>query len=199
MEKREMNLYIYTYIYIYRPKTDHLLSVSPNYTTVKLANEEDIDKLSKSVRGRSKSIKFKVKEEPITIIEYENQLFDIIRDHFEFTNDILINSLEPKFNISKIKEGEGKSGAFFLPTYDGKFLIKTISPVELKLFKSFLGRYVNHLVNPLGSLLVIILGLYTVKMKGFAPVHIILMANAFPNIQNYVNYLSISLVIETHI
>ncbi len=51
--------------------------------------------------------------------------------------DVLYQSLSPKFNrdmVFKAGEGAGKSGSFFFFSHDHKFIIKTMTAGELKLF-----------------------------------------------------------------
>ena len=92
-----------------------------------------------------------------------------------------------KENIFNIGEGEGASGSFFFFSYDKKFIFKTITPDELKVFNSYLDQYARHLSSPCGSIISVILGVYTLKMSGLVPVHLILMKNSLPRLQSYVH------------
>lgn len=57
-------------------------------------------------------------------------------------------SLSPKFNrhkIFKAGEGTGRSGSFFFFSHDDKFVVKTMTPGELKLVKRIMPTYADHL------------------------------------------------------
>ena len=60
---------------------------------------------------------------------------------------------------SEVGQG-GKSGAFFLTTFDYSLLIKTINKNELKLMKKILKDYSKHFRNNKKSFLAKIYGIY---------------------------------------
>lgn len=78
----------------------------------------------------------------------------------------------------KAKESAGKSGSFFFFSHDKKFLLKTMNDHEMEVFKGMLPSYLDHFRNNPKSLLARIYGVFTVKMEGVVPVHILLMSNA---------------------
>ena len=132
---------------------------------------------------------FKNKKELIDIIEYSSQNFYKIRKYFGIKSETILDSIDlesNRSNLFNIGEGEGKSGSFFFFTHDKKYLIKTVSPDELGILKKFLNAYTRQLTSHLGSLLVIMLGIYTLEIKGLVPIHMVLMANSLPNIDSYV-------------
>jgi len=56
-----------------------------------------------------------------------------------------LQSLKPRYNrdmIFKAGEGAGRSGSFFFFSHDHKFIIKTMTDSELKLFLSRLPAFV---------------------------------------------------------
>lgn len=78
---------------------------------------------------------------------------------------VLNESLNPVVNrdmVFKAGEGAGASGSFFFFSHDQRFIIKTISQYELKLFMSILDDYVEHLTKNPDSLLAKIYGVFTV-------------------------------------
>ena len=65
---------------------------------------------------------------------------DTFKDYFT-SFEVLYQSLSPKFNRDMVFEagaGAGRSGSFFFFSHDRKFIIKTMTPSELKLFMRIL-------------------------------------------------------------
>mmetsp|Transcript_3020 Transcript_3020/g.4094 ORF Transcript_3020/g.4094 Transcript_3020/m.4094 type:complete len:317 (-) Transcript_3020:75-1025(-) len=94
--------------------------------------------------------------------------------------DVLHASLSPKFNrkmVFKAGAGAGRSGSFFFYSHDRKFIVKTMTKPELKLFLKILPALAEHHTNTPQSLLAKIFGVFTVKMRQAAPVHLMLMEN----------------------
>ena len=94
--------------------------------------------------------------------------------------DVLHASLSPKFNRNmafSAGEGAGRSGSFFFNSHDQKFIIKTMTSRELKLYLKILPQLSEHHLNVPHSLLAKIFGVFTVKMRKTAPVHLMLMEN----------------------
>lgn len=60
---------------------------------------------------------------------------------------------------------EGKGGAFFYYTADGRFMIKTVSSKEKRLLKEMLKEYFYHLKNNKDSLIVRFYGLHGLRVK----------------------------------
>lgn len=91
------------------------------------------------------------------------------------------DSLSPKHNRDMIfkagESGGGRSGSFFFFSHDQKFVIKTMTPEELKLMKKIMPQYKQHLTKNMNSLLSKVLGLFTVEAANFSTVHIMLMEN----------------------
>jgi len=75
-------------------------------------------------------------------------------------------------------EGAGRSGSFFFFSHDSRFIIKTISSEELKLFLKILPSYHQHIKNNPKSLIAKIYGVFTVKPQSTNEVHIMLMENS---------------------
>lgn len=94
--------------------------------------------------------------------------------------DVLNASLSPKYNRNMVfnaGEGAGRSGSFFFFSHDRKFIIKTMTKGELKLFLKILPALAEHHETVPHSLLSKIFGVFTVKRSWQAPVHLMLMEN----------------------
>lgn len=107
--------------------------------------------------------------------------------------EVLHTSLSPKYNrdmVFKAGEGAGRSGSFFFFSHDKKFIIKTMTAEELKLFLRILPQLSDHHKSVPKSLLAKILGVFTVKMSNMDAVHIMLMENTLrlknPDRLNYI-------------
>ena len=93
---------------------------------------------------------------------------------------MLLLSLSPEQNrdmVFKAGEGAGASGSFFFFSHDRQFIIKTMTDVELKLFLKLLPDYELHLSEHGSSIISRIYGVYTIRMRKLATVHLMLMAN----------------------
>ena len=107
--------------------------------------------------------------------------------------EVLHQSLSPKFNrdmVFKAGEGAGRSGSFFFFSHDRKFIIKTMTDGELRLFLRILPEMSEHHKAVPNSLLAKILGVFTVKSNKVDDVHIMLMENTLrlkePEHLNYI-------------
>ena len=74
-------------------------------------------------------------------------------------------------------EGAGRSGSFFFFSHDHKFIIKTMTNSELKLYLKLHDKLAEHHSKNENSLLIKILGVFTVKSGKMGAVHIMLMEN----------------------
>ncbi|CEL92023.1 unnamed protein product [Vitrella brassicaformis CCMP3155] len=92
-------------------------------------------------------------------IDYAPFVFRKIRERFGVDADEYLRSVGPEQlmgnmvlgNLSSLSElsSEGKSGAFFYYTADGRFMIKTMTPAEARFFRSLLKDYYAYLrANP---------------------------------------------------
>ena len=79
--------------------------------------------------------------------------------------------------VFKAGEGAGKSGSFFFFSHDKKFIIKTMTKNELKIYLRILPRLHEHYKKVPSSLLTKKFGVFTVKIRGVDAVHIMLMEN----------------------
>ena len=66
---------------------------------------------------------------------------------FEEYFEIIQESMSLNFiaeQVFKSEEGSGKSGSLFFKSDDNKFIVKTISGTELKLFNKILPLLIEH-------------------------------------------------------
>ena len=154
--------------------------------------------INNSIQQKTKPALHIISSITIQITEFEPIYFLGLRKAFGITADHIINSLNPienKSNIFKFGEGEGKSGSSFFFTKDNKFLIKTITKNEMNFFIKILPGYVRRIIHVSGSLIAKIFGIFSLKLKGFAPVYFILMENSLPEIMRYVRCILINIYI----
>jgi len=74
-------------------------------------------------------------------------------------------------------EGSGRSGSFFFFSHDRKWIIKTMTDSELKLYLKKLPAFGEHYLKNKNSLLAKIFGVFTVDSPFMQGVHIMLMEN----------------------
>ncbi|KAL0234606.1 hypothetical protein PCE1_001642 [Barthelona sp. PCE] len=103
-----------------------------------------------------------------TCIVYFPLQFEALRKVYMGENSDYIESLSRCNSLQAIG---GKSGAEFFRTQDGRFILKSIKGIELDLFLTLGPAYFEYMVSVLfgdvPSVLVKILGLYTITYKTF--------------------------------
>jgi len=102
-------------------------------------------------------------------------VFQRIRSTFGIHHDDYLRSVGPEQllgnmvlgNLSSLSElsSEGKSGAFFYYTADGKYMMKTVTPKEQQLLKRMLKKYYDHIMKNSGTLIVRFLGLHCLRVR----------------------------------
>ena len=93
--------------------------------------------------------------------------FKSIQQGNGITTTTLLESLSPEFNrdmVFKAGEGAGASGSFFFLSHDRRFIIKTMTDQEMKLFLKRLPDYELHLTENPDSIISRIYGVYTIRM-----------------------------------
>lgn len=115
------------------------------------------------------------------VIYHRMEVFrDMFSEYYDQSMSNFHRSLSPKFNremIFKAGEGAGRSGSFFFYSHDRRWIIKTMSSGELKLFLSCLDKFAAHYKANKSSLLAKIFGVFTVETSRMKQVHIMLMEN----------------------
>jgi 1-phosphatidylinositol-4-phosphate 5-kinase len=98
----------------------------------------------------------------------------------------IFHSFNINLNINLVKEKSfingGKSGEFFFSTYDYKFIIKTISFGEAKLYKQKITHFYQYFNDNPKTLIAKIFGLYELKRTDIIEkaIFLILMRNICP-------------------
>lgn len=110
-------------------------------------------------------------------IDYAPMVFQKIRSSFGIHHDEYLRSVGPEQllgnmvlgNLSSLSElsSEGKSGAFFYYTADGKYMMKTVTPKEQQLLKRMLKKYYDHTCQNPGTLIVRFLGLHCLRVQKY--------------------------------
>lgn len=128
-------------------------------------------------------------------IDYAPMVFSRIRGSFGINQDDYLRSVGPEQllgnmvlgNLSSLSElsSEGKSGAFFYYTADGKYMMKTVTPKEQQLLKRMLKRYYDYITKNPETLIVRFLGLHCLrvckdgKLSSGKRLHFVVMGNMF--------------------
>ena len=153
----------------------HCIDSSKSYEnniSFKDLKEEDY-KLSKTDRITLKN--FNLNDESVSqsdyldvsVIEYAPKIFEYLRNLEDINIDEMVESFLPKNNQESISESQGKSGSFFISTYDNQYMVKTLRVDEFNLIKkTFLKNYVDYLANKIkNSLLCRIYGCIQLRFK----------------------------------
>ena len=79
---------------------------------------------------------------------------------------------------------EGKSGSFFYYSFDGKYMVKTISHTEHRFFRHILEKYYSHMVQNRNTMLVRFLGAHKIRQGkhskvGSKSIYFVVMGNLF--------------------
>eukprot|EP01126_Amoeba_proteus_P031299 TRINITY_DN3073_c0_g3_i1.p1 TRINITY_DN3073_c0_g3~~TRINITY_DN3073_c0_g3_i1.p1 ORF type:complete len:449 (-),score=81.36 TRINITY_DN3073_c0_g3_i1:183-1529(-) len=123
-------------------------------------------------------------------VDYEPHFFHRIRHQYDITDLDYLNSLGlEQFLLKLFFSGQlntfqqmgsyGKSGSIFFCSYDSRFLLKTVTSIEVQQLLDMLPGYYNHIATG-PSLLVPILGLIKIidNMK-HTEMYLIVMKHAF--------------------
>ena len=100
----------------------------------------------------------------------------------------IIKSLDPSANVKQIQNaglGAGASGMFFFKSHDKKFILKTMTPGDLKETRRTLQHHYLHMSKEPASLISRIYGVFTIKMDAFSPVHVMIMENCLEEVPGY--------------
>jgi 1-phosphatidylinositol-4-phosphate 5-kinase len=108
-------------------------------------------------------------------VDYAPLVFERIRAGFGIQHEEYLKSVGPEQllgnmilgNLSSLSElsSEGKSGAFFYYTADGKYMMKTVSAKEHVLLKKMLHGYYQHIQQNPGTLICRFLGLHCLRIQ----------------------------------
>ena len=119
--------------------------------------------------------------------QYAPKTFEKIRKLQNINDEEMLNSLDPANNIEQIQksgEGAGASGSFFFFSKDKKFIMKTMNQTEVLHLIRMLPAYYEHLDSYESSKIAKIYGIFTIRMDKFEAIHVMIMQNTMPNIEN---------------
>ena len=145
-----------------------------------LSSGEFLNKTKQVLPGKCNKSSFK-------FTDYASSIFFRLRSQFQVASAEYLSSLGVEKIVSSLMANEfdslsgqcssGKSGSFFFTTSDGRFLLKTLSFYEFKLFVKVLPDYFFHMVRNPGSVLTRFYGLH--KIAGDKTIHFVVMGNTF--------------------
>jgi hypothetical protein len=117
-------------------------------------------------------------DEALWLEEYAPALFGECRSLFNISEDSYKRSVS-RTGFSFIEfASNSKSGEMFFFSWDGKYIIKTISDKEVYVLLKMLPKYLQHVAKP--SLLMRICGLYRVSVsEDFAPRFFLIAISVF--------------------
>ena len=120
----------------------------------------------------------------IYVTEYCPKLFYLLRKLDNVNSNDMINSLVPEKNIETIKKSQGRSGNYFLNSYDKRYIIKTIEKEEVEVIRNnFLLNLYNHFLKNPNSYISRIYGLFDITMNtginSSKKIYFILMRNVY--------------------
>ncbi|EFC37737.1 phosphatidylinositol-4-phosphate 5-kinase family protein [Naegleria gruberi] len=133
-----------------------------------------------------------VTKHKISVTEYYPTAFHHLRSYYFVDNltgsaDIhsIMESYKRSFEPTSVvlesvrnNFSEGKSGSFFLFTYDSQFMIKTINDDELKLLLDNIQFFYKHYTTFRDTFIVKIFGIYELKMTANFKIKFIVINNA---------------------
>ena len=147
-----------------------------------IQNTEKVRKLSSQEFDNSFLSDSTIDQNIIKFREFDEGIFENIRDASGITKEMLFDSLNPDANkksLLQVGEGEGNSGSFFFISHDKRFIIKIIQKDEKENIGKMLEMYFAHLRNNPDSLLLRIYSMFQIKVKRMASVYAILVPNVF--------------------
>jgi len=116
---------------------------------------------------------------PIHLQSYHCSAFTTLNDGRLTSGDMLVESLGLEAEEYEVMNHCAPPGEFCFFSADRRFLMKSIDAKEGKRLNKFTAMYHEHIRSRPKSLLVRIAGLYRAEVRGYAPVHFIVMANVF--------------------
>jgi len=127
----------------------------------------------------------------VAFTSFAPKVFLSLRGLRGFSSEDMRVALSAVNHSEGLKEGNGKSGAFFMFTPCRRFLLKTLTEAEKDFLLSILPNYFEHMRSNPDTLLPWFLGMYRMKAKGVSAkgvssksddtVRVIVMANVFDN------------------
>jgi hypothetical protein len=120
---------------------------------------------------------------PFSFDDVAPHVFHNIRLRFGFKSAEYFASLAPAPFLTAVLDNQefssGRSGSFMCYSPNRRILMKTIPDHEASTMKRILPAYYAHVETNPKTLLIPILGLYSLRLSGAPKLHIIVMANLF--------------------
>eukprot|EP00917_Polyrhabdina_sp_WS-2016_P010840 GHVP01023803.1.p1 GENE.GHVP01023803.1~~GHVP01023803.1.p1 ORF type:complete len:497 (-),score=61.49 GHVP01023803.1:2516-4006(-) len=129
-----------------------------------------------SILPRSRRLEnIKQTYEAVRFIDYAPMVFRKIREFFKVDPENYLRSVGPEQlvanlvlgNLSSLSElgSEGKSGAFFYYSADGRYIIKTLEKKAAKFLREILHQYYEHITSCAATLITRFYGLHSFRLK----------------------------------
>jgi len=121
---------------------------------------------------------------------YHGPYFAELRSHWKISPDEYKESLSPFTFLEQIRGNalgnysEGKSGSFMWYSPDGKYIIKTLTTPEMKVLKTIVHSYYNHMKKYKFSFLIKLVGLHSVVIQNDVELFFVVMVNIFDKSQH---------------
>jgi len=129
-----------------------------------------------TINSRLAMVPYSDEKKTITrFVDFAPLVFQKIRSSFGINEDDYLHSSGPEQllgnmvlgNLSSFSElsSEGKSGAFFYYTADGKYMMKTVTRKEFTLLHGMLKQYYDHITQNPETMVVRFLGLHCLRVQ----------------------------------
>ena len=110
---------------------------------------------------------------------YAPNVFRHLRLFFGISDEEYLMSLTADYMMSELKT-IGRSGAMFFYTWDGRYVLKTLTKGELALLKKNLKKYYQYVTNHPDTLVNQFFGIYRSQTSVGRPIRFVIMNNVFP-------------------
>ncbi|KAH0793743.1 SAICAR synthase-like protein [Histomonas meleagridis] len=110
---------------------------------------------------------------------YAPVVFMHLRHLFGITDDEYLVSLTADYMMSELKT-IGRSGAMFFYTWDGRYVLKTLTKDELAVLRRILPKYYQYVSTHPDTLVNQFFGVYRSQTSMGRPIRFVIMNNVFP-------------------
>lgn len=105
--------------------------------------------------------------------------FAYLRHYFEINDDEYLVSLTADYMMSELKT-IGRSSAMFYYTWDGRYVLKTLTKNEMNVLRGMLRDYFTYVTNNRDTLMNRFYGAYRSQTSMGKPLRFVIMNNIFP-------------------
>ena len=110
---------------------------------------------------------------------YQPKVYRALRNFFGVSDLEYLVSLTSDYMMSELKT-IGRSSAMFYYTWDGRYVIKTLTQEEMKVLQRILPLYYDHVTNHPDTLVNQFYGAYRSQTSIGRKIHFVVMNNIFP-------------------